>query len=115
MQGVGRSLVVLLSVFVLSLLLCHQLVSAGEDYYQLMGLQRSATDQQIAKAYKQLARKWHPDKHPPEDRAKAQETFQKISQGTSFLFYFFLLFNVRNSKYFFPFSLDFYLFNGYTF
>ena len=78
MQGVRPSLIVL---SVLLLLICR-FALAAEDYYQIMGLQRSATDQEIAKAYKQLARKWHPDKHPNEDRAKAQETFQKISTGT---------------------------------
>jgi len=51
----------------------------GVDYYQLLGVSRSATEQQISRAYKQEARKWHPDKFPKDEKAKAQERFQQIS------------------------------------
>jgi len=40
---------------------------------------RSASDDEIAKAYKKEARKWHPDKYKDSDKAKAQDMFQKIS------------------------------------
>ncbi|KAF8312504.1 DnaJ-domain-containing protein [Clavulina sp. PMI_390] len=49
----------LLSGILLSLLL---LVSAGADYYKVLGVGRSASDPEIKKAYKTLSKKYHPDK-----------------------------------------------------
>jgi len=48
-------------------------VLCGEDYYQILGIKRTATEDQIKKAFKKLAIKFHPDKnkHDP-DGAKAK-------------------------------------------
>lgn len=48
----------------------------ADDYYQTLGLKRDATPEQIQKAYRDLARKYHPDMNPDDKTAK--EKFQKV-------------------------------------
>jgi len=56
----------------------------SDDYYQVLGVERSASDADIAKSYKKLALKYHPDKNP-NDKHKAEEAFKKISEAYSVL------------------------------
>ncbi|CAD8096517.1 unnamed protein product [Paramecium primaurelia] len=61
---------VLLAIFLL-------LVIAGEDYYQLLGLKKGASEAEIKKAFKKQSLKYHPDKNKGNEE-KAQKQFQKI-------------------------------------
>src|SRR5690606_23029242 len=46
------------------------------DHYETLGVSRQATPEEIQKAYRQMARKYHPDLNPGD--AKAKENFQKV-------------------------------------
>mmetsp|Transcript_24244 Transcript_24244/g.76284 ORF Transcript_24244/g.76284 Transcript_24244/m.76284 type:complete len:120 (+) Transcript_24244:218-577(+) len=50
-----------------------------KDYYDVLGVDFEATDDEIRKAYFKLALKWHPDKHHGTDEAKAK--FQEIGEA----------------------------------
>eukprot|EP00442_Polarella_glacialis_P048305 CAMPEP_0115106430 /NCGR_PEP_ID=MMETSP0227-20121206/36653_1 /TAXON_ID=89957 /ORGANISM="Polarella glacialis, Strain CCMP 1383" /LENGTH=363 /DNA_ID=CAMNT_0002504031 /DNA_START=123 /DNA_END=1214 /DNA_ORIENTATION=- len=50
------------------------------DYYKVLGVDRSSTDPEIAKAYKKLALKYHPDKNP-DNKEKAEENFKTITEA----------------------------------
>jgi len=52
-----------------------------QDYYEVLGLKRKASADEIKKAYRKLALKWHPDRHPPDARAGAEEAFKRISEA----------------------------------
>ena len=51
----------------------------SEDYYKILGVSRQASDQEISKAYRELARKYHPDMNP--DDATAKQKFQAVQQA----------------------------------
>ncbi len=48
----------------------------ADDYYQVLGVEKNASQADIQKAYRNLARKYHPDLNPNDKTAK--EKFQKV-------------------------------------
>ncbi len=55
----------------------------AEDYYQILGVDKKAPVDEIKKAYRKLAVKWHPDKNP--NNKAAEEKFKKISEAYAVL------------------------------
>ena len=53
--------------------------SVATDYYDILGVSRSASSEEIQKGYRKEARKCHPDLH--EDKQKAKERFQKVQRA----------------------------------
>src|SRR4051812_443874 len=51
----------------------------AEDYYATLGVSRGANQDEIQKAYRKLARKYHPDMNP-DDKA-AQKKFKEVQQA----------------------------------
>ncbi|MFK5981619.1 MAG: J domain-containing protein [Flavobacteriaceae bacterium] len=53
------------------------------DYYQILGIKKKATDKEIKKAYRKLARKYHPDLNP--DNKEAEKKFKEINEANEVL------------------------------
>lgn len=53
------------------------------DYYEVLGLERGATEQQIKSAYRKLALKFHPDRNPGDK--KAEESFKEAAEAYAIL------------------------------
>ncbi|KAK3038588.1 hypothetical protein RJ639_027251 [Escallonia herrerae] len=53
----------------------------GVDYYKVLKVGRSATEDDLKKAYKRLAMKWHPDKNSSTDKREAEAKFKQISEA----------------------------------
>ena len=60
------------------------------DYYKILGIAKTATDKEIKKAYRKLARKYHPDLNP--DNKEAEKKFKEINEANE------VLSNVENRK-----------------
>lgn len=52
----------------------------GLDYYEILTVERGATEEDLKKAYRKLAMRWHPDKNP-NDKDEAEAMFKQISEA----------------------------------
>ena len=58
-------------------------MSAKKDYYELLGVSRDASEEEIKKAYRKLALQYHPDRNP-EDK-QSEEKFKEVSEAYQIL------------------------------
>lgn len=54
-------------------------MTSRNDFYELLGVERSASKEEIKKAYRTLALKYHPDRNP--DNPESEQKFKEISEG----------------------------------
>src|SRR5213080_2915581 len=54
-----------------------------KDYYEVLGVKRGAADAEIKKAYRKLARKYHPDLNPGDKAAEAK--FKEVNEANEVL------------------------------
>ena len=54
------------------------------DYYEILGIQKNASVDDIKSAYRRLALKYHPDRNPA-DRKGAEEKFKELSEAYAVL------------------------------
>ena len=73
-------------LLIISLIILPILIKSEkqEDFYELLGVKKDATEAEIKRAYRKLALKWHPDKNP-NNREEAEEKFKKINEAYSVL------------------------------
>lgn len=65
-------------VWVYMLLTMVAIVTCVRDYYEVLGVNRDATDREIKKAFRKLAIQYHPDKNKEKG---AEEKFREIAEG----------------------------------
>lgn len=59
------------------------MAAAKKDYYEVLGVNRDASDEEIKKSFKKLAMKYHPDRNP--DNPKAEEHFKEAKEAYEIL------------------------------
>ena len=53
------------------------------DYYEVLGVSKTATDAEVKQAYRKLVKEQHPDLHPDDDNAEAR--FREINEAYEIL------------------------------
>ena len=57
----------------------------SDNYYEILGLSKTATEQEIRKRYKTYAKKYHPDRQEDKDKERCSNIFKKISEAYEIL------------------------------
>ena len=55
-------------------------MSNKRDYYEVLGIAKNATDEEIKKAYRKLAKKYHPDANP-DNKQEAEAKFKEVNEA----------------------------------
>ena len=60
-------------------------MSTKRDYYDVLGVKKNATHEELRKVYRELALRHHPDRVPAEKKKEAENTFKEISEAYAVL------------------------------
>ncbi|MDD5356456.1 MAG: DnaJ domain-containing protein, partial [Candidatus Omnitrophica bacterium] len=60
-------------------------MTTKRDYYEILGVKKSASLDDIKKAYRSLALQYHPDRVPAEKKKESEEKFKEISEAYAVL------------------------------
>lgn len=52
-----------------------------KDYYDILGVSKNASDEEIKAAYKKLIKDWHPDRHTGDKKKEAEQKFKEIQEA----------------------------------
>ena len=55
-------------------------MSQKRDYYEVLGVSKNATDDELKKAYRKLAKQYHPDANP-DNKEEAEKKFKEINEA----------------------------------
>ncbi len=55
-------------------------MAGKRDYYEVLGVNKTATDEELKKAYRKLAKKYHPDANP-DNKAEAEAKFKEVNEA----------------------------------
>ena len=65
-------------------------MGANQNYYDILGVSKTATSEELRKAYKKQAVKWHPDKHASksdEQKQDAENRFKQMAEVSRYYMY----------------------------
>ena len=60
-------------------------MAAKRDYYEVLGVAKNASDDDIKKAYRKLAMKFHPDRNQADESKKAEDKFKEAKEAYEIL------------------------------
>ena len=55
-------------------------MAGKKDYYEVLGVNKNATDEELKKAYRKLAKKYHPDANP-DNKEEAEAKFKEVNEA----------------------------------